>query len=158
MSNKPKGGLGGFSLGGRDAAVEALYQGSTDQPEPDVETDELTAEHDTTTHAEQQGEARKRTAKADTKSPSTGRASQQASNTARTSRSKANSKLASTDPAAPAPPPRRTPEQREQFNVRAKPEHKAALERYRYEHDTTIQNIFDQMVDEYCARRGIPVE
>lgn len=158
MSNKTKGGLGGFSLGGRDAAVEALYQGSTEQPAPEFEADEVTAEPEPTAHAEQPHESTEHSPKAQTKTSSTERGSRKASTATSNGSSKTKSRTASPTSEAPAPPPRRTPEQREQFNVRAKPEHKAALERYRYENDTTIQNIFDQMVEEYCARRGIPID
>lgn len=56
---------------------------------------------------------------------------------------------------APAPPPAKSPEARVQFNNRIKPDRRHILDRYQRRHNTTMQAIVDQMVDEYLERRGL---
>ena len=55
----------------------------------------------------------------------------------------------------PPPPPSREPEARVQFNQRIKGDRRRVLDKYRRQHGSTWQAVFDQMVDEYLERRGL---
>jgi hypothetical protein len=55
----------------------------------------------------------------------------------------------------PPPPPARPREARVQFNHRILADRDRVLQKYKQRHDTTMQAIVDQMVDEYLGRRGL---
>lgn len=64
--------------------------------------------------------------------------------------------MKTTEVAAPKPPPpaRRSPG-RVQFNHRILADRDRLLQKYKNKHETTMQAILDQMVDEYLERRGL---
>lgn len=61
---------------------------------------------------------------------------------------------ASTDVPVP-PPPARQQNLRAQFNHRILADREKLLQKYKQRHNTTMQAIVDQMVDEYLDRRGL---
>lgn len=137
MSSKGGGGLGGFQFG-RDEAVKQLYGGSGHATEE-------TASDQSEQHEEQSS------------SDASYSASKSANNVDR-DRSTEDEGEAVTTPtveAAPAPPPKAPAEARVQFNNRIKPDRRRILDRYQRKHNTTMQAIVDQMVDEYLERRGL---
>lgn len=151
MSSKPNGGLGGFSM--REAAVSGLFSQSTEQSEAKNSLPETVTDQDSPEQS--QGVVASDTASSEASSSASRKSSDTASG--KSDKRAGNKKgRAGTDVVeAPPPPPKRVGQLREQFNVRAKTKHKTALERYRDANGTTTQAIFDQMVEEYCARRKI---
>lgn len=55
----------------------------------------------------------------------------------------------------PAPPPAKPRAPRVQFNHRMLADRDDLLQSYKQAHNTTMQAIVDQMVDEYLTRRGL---
>lgn len=136
MSGKSGGGLGGFQFG-RDEAVQKLYGGTgaeSEKKDPDQE------------------EKKKKGASSS--------ASYNASKSAKVDHDRStddedNNVPTPTVDTAPAPPPKAPAEARVQFNNRIKPDRRRVLDRYQRKHNTTMQAIVDQMVDEYLERRGL---
>ncbi|WP_410597815.1 hypothetical protein [Amycolatopsis sp. lyj-23] len=62
--------------------------------------------------------------------------------------------LAETPQAPPPPPTRRSPG-RVQFNHRIRADRDRLLQKYKNKHETSMQAIVDQMVDEYLSARGL---
>lgn len=56
---------------------------------------------------------------------------------------------------APPPPPMKRSPGRVQFNHRIRADRDRLLQKYKNKHETSMQAIVDQMVDEYLGRRGL---
>lgn len=123
----PPAGMGEDWLPSRDRAEQTIYK--PDPPAPDQQ-----------------------------KPPASATASESASIIASKADEGSSSAVKSGAPAdttPPPPPPTRRGPGRVQFNHRILPDRDRLLQKYKNKHDTTMQKIVDQMVDEYLDRRGL---